>query len=765
MKFLRNSFLLGMMGLACTASAQYTGKVFVDQNKNGVFDKNEKVMPGVCVSDGLHVVKTDRKGEYKLEGHDDMRFVFITTPSGYKTNNAYYRRIGDGTTTFDFGIMPYNSHVGGDGSHSFIQITDTEIGEDQGHDDWVGNVRDYAANEGAAFVIQTGDICYIPGMKSHIKLMNTKNMGVPMFYMVGNHDLVAGKYGEELFEELYGPVFYSFDVGNTHYIITPMRGGDYRPSYNFDQVARWMKNDLAMVPEGKPIILLNHDLLTYDDNIVFQGKTEKVDFANYNLKAQIYGHWHINHIHKHGNVPSICTSTPIRGGIDHSTSAFRVYKMGKNGELKTELRYTYFDKQLEIASIDNMQHALTADGRIPLFVNTYSTVTPTTQVTYTCTTNGKEIVGRTALKQHSNFAWSGNITLPAKFEDELITVHVQARYANGETAQTQRSFLYNTQDRVANNVEGKSWTNLLGTARHLGQVKEALKLPLKPTWVNNAGGNIFMVSPVVADNKVYIATMDEDLRGEAAIVCMDATSGKLLWRHAVENSIKNSIALEKGNVFAQDVDGNLYAVNAQSGELAWKKKLQVSVLPALVGGLCTADGKVYAGSGKGLAAFDAVTGQEIWRNTSWGQGAGSTATLALNDNVIIGNAHWGAMHANDVKTGKHLWSMSGDGIRHRSSSPAMKDGLLYVISDQSFFVIDPQKGEIITKKELGYSVNVTSTPLITEDEIIFGTAQRGVIALDRKTLEEKWMFQTQEAMIFTCPYVRNPSNTVEPVLF
>ena len=31
--------------------------------------------------------------------------------------------------------------------------------------------------------------------------------------MLANHDLVKGKYGEELFESIYGPVYYSFDAG------------------------------------------------------------------------------------------------------------------------------------------------------------------------------------------------------------------------------------------------------------------------------------------------------------------------------------------------------------------------------------------------------------------------------------------------------------------------------------------------------------------------------------------------------------------------
>ena len=189
--------------VAVDALAAYTGHVFVDKNGNGVFDKGEKTLSGVMVSDGLNVVKTERDGSFALPGHEKERFIFITTPSGYRTNNAYYRRIETGQTVYDFGVTPYNAHVGKDGSHRFVHLSDTEIsgpGSVDEHTDWVQNLRDYAANEDVAFIIHGGDICYETGLKKHIRLMNTENMNVPVFYSIGNHDLVKGAYGEELFE-------------------------------------------------------------------------------------------------------------------------------------------------------------------------------------------------------------------------------------------------------------------------------------------------------------------------------------------------------------------------------------------------------------------------------------------------------------------------------------------------------------------------------------------------------------------------------------
>ena len=188
---MKKTFLISCLLVASfPVMAAYTGHVYVDKNKNGVFDKGEKPMSGVKVSDGLNVVETAADGSFTLPGHAGERFIFITTPSGYKTYNRHYHKIEDKQASYDFGLMPYDGGLGKDGSHKYIHIADTEIFNTKNHDEWVNNVRDYAANEHAAFIIHTGDICYEKGLKEHIKLMNTENMDCPVFYCIGNHDLV-----------------------------------------------------------------------------------------------------------------------------------------------------------------------------------------------------------------------------------------------------------------------------------------------------------------------------------------------------------------------------------------------------------------------------------------------------------------------------------------------------------------------------------------------------------------------------------------------
>lgn len=756
---MRKIFVLStLLTVASSLSASYTGRIFVDKNNNGTWEKGEKTLKGIKVSDGLNVTETASDGTYSLPGHAREKFIFITTPSGYKTMNRHYHRIEGDRKEYDFGLIPYNPGIRRDGTHRFIHISDTEIFNTSRHEDWIGNLRNYATNEQAAFIVHTGDICYEKGLKAHIRLMNTENMNCPVFYCIGNHDLVQGKYGEEMFESIYGPVYYSFDVAGVHYIVTPMPSGDARPEYTTDDVCNWLKNDLAHIQPGTPIVVFNHDLLTYDDTFIYKGKdNNSINLNDYNLRAWIYGHWHINYMKKQGDVYTICTSSLDKGGIDHAKSAYRVITAGPKGELASELRYTYLGHHLAIASPQGRT------GSKTITVNAYSSITPVAEVAYTCLENKKTIIPYKKLSPKSDWSWCATLPLNDKYAGKELVIRVRAHFKDGRTVESERTFIY---EKNAPEITFTSdWKNLLGNATHTANAAP-LGDSLQLAWSTNIGANIFMTSPLIYNQKVYTASIDEGLKGSAALYALNGKDGSLLWKYPVKASIKNTIAIEDGIVFAQDVQGKLYAVDAETGNLRWESQLPVNGLPNLIDGLATDKGVVYAGSGKALSAFEASTGKLIWRNKDWSQREGTTSTLTVGNDVVIGSAQWAALYGNDAKSGKMLWSLSDYGIRNRGASAAMHGSLLYIISDKSFFILEAQTGRIIVRKPLPYNLDVTSTPLLTEKEIIFGTVTKGVVALDNQTLEEKWNCPVEDALIHTAPYTRSFAGTIEtsPVL-
>lgn len=764
---MNKKFIIGLLlFISVGLSASHRGRVFVDDNKNGLYDKNERLLNGIMVTDGLNVVKTNSSGEFELPGHSRERFITVTTPSGYKTGRTHYIRINSDIDSYDFALNVWNTRVAKDGSHKFVQISDTEIFNTSDQERWVQDIRDYAKNEEIAFTIHTGDICYEDGLRKHIKLMNSNELGCPMYYIIGNHDLVKGDYGEQFFENIYGPVWFSFDYGNVHYIVTPMLQGDYSPSYKEADVYEWLKNDLAHLSAGTPVICFNHDLKSYTDEFVFKkSDNEKLILSDYNLKAWIYGHWHNHFVRRQDKVKTISTATPDKGGIDHSPAAFRVMSVDTKGNVSTQLRYTYIKNSIVVASIGNGATPVSGKGRIPLYVNAYNSVSPIVMINYTLSDENRTVKSGQDLKQNSDWTWYAEIDIPAQNFNKQLFIEVSSLSGNGEIAKIRKPFVH-IPDQKPNVCIGNNWTTLLGNPEHNAYGTDSLNKP-KLEWVNNVGANIFMSSPLIYDNTIYVASVDEDLEGKCGLHALGIRYGERKWFFRTRNSIKNTIAVEGDNVFAQDAEGYLYAVDTKTGKLSWEKKLKIKGLPVLDNGLAVRNGLVYAGTGKGFAAYDSKTGELKWTNTDWEQGEGTTSTVAVNDDVAINSAQWRGMYANDAKTGKLLWSQGKNGISSRGASPALHDGLAYFISSESLFILDIQSGKIILSKKLPYSVDVTSTPLVTDKLIIFGTAGNGLVALDRENYEEKWKVNTMESLIYTAPYTRHPVTSIEtsPVRF
>lgn len=707
-----------MISAALPVSAQIQGRVFQDANGNGLYDAGERPVSQVRVSDGKNVVTTDKNGLYKLEGHPAQKFISVTTPSGTTVTAKHYLAILSGKTTdYDFGLTTAPGSVAKDGSHSFIHITDTEISGVDGHKKWVDGVRNYAADQKSAFIIHTGDICYEKGLKAHIELMNESNMGLPVRYCIGNHDYVKGAYGEELFEKLYGPIYYSFDAGNTHYVVTPMPYGDHKPGFSQELFLEWLQNDLKMMRQGQTLVIFNHDLVCRDENF----KLGDIELIKHNLKAWVYGHWHINHVKKLGNIPTICSSAD-KGGIDHSAATFRRIDVDGQGAVTSQLIYPYVGDALTVAECVAQPDATS------ISVNSYNTSSPVQQIVARYSVAGKN--GQKELTRVTDWNWRAQ--LPA----DASGITVTARCHNGQT-------LVTTASAVA--------------------VGDSL---LKMVWSANAGSNIYLSSPIINGENVYVGCVDEALSGGSGVACFDARSGVKRWFYATRNSIKNTIATAAGKIFAQDAEGYLYAIDAAKGTLVWQQKLTVSdPLPALVEGLAVYGDRLYAGTGKGLTALD-FDGKVIWRNTAWSQNEGTTSTFAFTDTMVLTGSQWQALFANDMESGKMEWRADRDGLRFRASTPVVRGSVIYVLSDKSLFLLDPKDGNVIMRKQLPYDVQVTSQPLLTDKAIIFGTTDAGIRALDIRTFEPLWDVPMGAGLIYTSPYQLHPVQNIEssPVL-
>lgn len=238
------------------------------------------------------------------------------------------------------------------------------------------------------------------------------------------------------------------------------------------------------------------------------------------------------------------------------------------------------------------------------------------------------------------------------------------------------------------------------------------------------------------------------------------------WKFKTGGAIRSSPAIFDGIIYIGSTDGRFYAVDIETGEEKWSFiSGTVQSSAAISGGL------VYFGSNDShVYALDSVTGVERWRFRTGSAVPSSPLVLdgvvflgsqdgrlyALDANtgvdgvVFIGGGD-GQVYAVDVATGKAKWKF-GRGGSQSDSSPAVAHGIVYIglhVEEANiaggFYALDANTGNELwrfiteTEKEAFFSPSIGG-------ELVYVGGNRQLYALDRKTGEPKWSFETKGAV-------------------
>lgn len=121
-------------------------------------------------------------------------------------------------------------------------------------------------------------------------------------------------------------------------------------------------------------------------------------------------------------------------------------------------------------------------------------------------------------------------------------------------------------------------------------------------------------TPAVADDRVYCSIGNGDFLRSAAqpaggIVCLDARSGDLLWRHATADAVHARPVLDGSSLYAASRDGTVYCLDPGTGQLRWRYDVGS---PMVATPAVCADRLYVLGSGGQAVCLDAATGRLHW---------------------------------------------------------------------------------------------------------------------------------------------------------
>jgi len=145
------------------------------------------------------------------------------------------------------------------------------------------------------------------------------------------------------------------------------------------------------------------------------------------------------------------------------------------------------------------------------------------------------------------------------------------------------------------------------------------------------GPSEILASPVFYEGRVYVATGRDPLHGlgRGALSCIDATGAGdisesgLVWRFEGIGRTMSTVAIADGLVYAADLAGTLYCLDAGMGVLYWKHDTGHEIW----GNPLVADGKVYVNTKHSFWVFAAGRRKEVLFSS---RGGSETGPIAAN---------------------------------------------------------------------------------------------------------------------------------------
>ncbi len=208
-------------------------------------------------------------------------------------------------------------------------------------------------------------------------------------------------------------------------------------------------------------------------------------------------------------------------------------------------------------------------------------------------------------------------------------------------------------------------------------------------WNYTTGGPI-MASPNILESaaadwsRLYFSSY------ESKVFCLDL-NGKHIWNYTAGYWVHTSVTYYDSKVFAGTCDGNLYALDSETGSVVWN--FSAAYFPSTP---AVRDGLLFAGCNDNeLYCLNQSTGALVWNYTT---DSGIFSSPAVDDdNVFVGSDKY--MHSVDIATGKKNW-------------------------------------------EFKTGATVDSSPLVTPASVVFGSADKYIYCIDKTTGREDWRFGT-----------------------
>jgi len=234
--------------------------------------------------------------------------------------------------------------------------------------------------------------------------------------------------------------------------------------------------------------------------------------------------------------------------------------------------------------------------------------------------------------------------------------------------------------------------------------------------------------------------------------CFNATTGETLWTfnpHTENGYFCAGSAVAYGMVYELNMDGHLYALDVNTGNVVWKYKGPGPLM--FPGNPTVADGKIYATTGQTasyanytseseFACLDAYTGQPLWKLPIEAFAPRESVAVAYGNLYLIPGyvtTMVDSESGEEYSTDNQVWAIG------TTSWPMWRH-------DPAHSAIGQSGPENLTLR-WNFTTNgaVTSSPSIVEGRVYVGSQDKNIYCLDARSGSLIWKFHTNEPNMTT----------------
>jgi outer membrane protein assembly factor BamB len=225
----------------------------------------------------------------------------------------------------------------------------------------------------------------------------------------------------------------------------------------------------------------------------------------------------------------------------------------------------------------------------------------------------------------------------------------------------------------------------IGTDARVRAFDASTGAPLWSTELGSKGnsGSLFG-GGVSAEGERVFATS-----GVGDVAAFNAADGTILWKKRPGGPLRGAPTISSGNVYVMSQDNQIFALNAENGDLVWSESGTLEVTGVFgVAAPAAGQGTVIAGYSSGeLSAYRYENGRSLWGD-ALSRTSISTSVASLSDidadpvidrGRVYAVGQGGRMASYELVTGQRLWEINVAGI----STPWVAGEWLFVVTDDA----------------------------------------------------------------------------------